>query len=79
MRRDTVVFVPSQKLMENSIYTITVSSNLIAEGSEDVILNGDIVSGTHEDTDVTAADDRRKIAIPENSLFLFFLKKIIKK
>src|SRR3989344_541813 len=44
VRRDTVVFVPSQKLMENSIYTITVSSNLIAEGSEDDLEQDEIIT-----------------------------------
>ena len=34
---------------------------VLSEGHEDMMLNGDIVSGTHEDTDVTAANDRRKV------------------
>ncbi len=33
----------------------------LAEGREDCTLNGDIVSGTHEDTDVSDANDRRKM------------------
>lgn len=33
----------------------------LAEGREDCILNGDIVSGTHEDSDTTSATSRRKL------------------
>lgn len=33
----------------------------LAEGREDCILNGDIVSGSHEDTDVSSSGDRRKM------------------
>jgi hypothetical protein len=33
----------------------------LAEGREDAILNGDIVSGTHEDSDISSATSRRKL------------------
>jgi len=33
----------------------------LAEGREDAILNGDIVSSTHEDSDTTSATSRRKL------------------
>lgn len=51
---DSIVPLVSQAQQE----IITV----LAEGREDICLNGDIVTGTHMDTDVTDAADRRKIA-----------------
>lgn len=51
---DSIVPLVSQA--QSEIVTV------FAEGREDVILNGDIVTGTHQDLDVTAATDRRKIA-----------------
>lgn len=59
--------VPTSKnLEEDSIIPILpfLRSEIItalAEGRETCILNGDIVSGTHEDTDTTDAGDRRKM------------------
>ena len=58
--------ITSKDLEEDSIIPILpwLRSEIItslAEGREDCTLNGDIVSGTHEDTDISSADDRRKM------------------
>jgi hypothetical protein len=55
----------SDELTEDTLFPILplIQSEIVrtlAEGREDAILNGD-TAGSHEDTDVSASDDRRKL------------------
>jgi HK97 family phage major capsid protein len=60
-----VELLVSDELTEDSVVPMMpwIQSEIVtalAEGREDAILNGD-TNGTHEDSDVTGADDRRKL------------------